>query len=567
MEGSKPPKPSLPFAWPIPSDGSESESDRTSVPFAHFAHASGIAGIASDIDDRGVAWLEELLGNSERKALILLAVYAGCPTRCKHLSRLLKLQNRSTQGTEFRILPMAGGTGAPANCLTLVSPDGSNPVCFFGATPNFGIPDPDPTQFNMAFRVDPALEDKLYSWFNSTWARAAPLTEATARIPALVPATGSADASKQWNEYCKKCVKDEQGEPQQGEESETPNRGVEDDDSTTSSASEETGKQPPSTSVGLHRLDRLAERVTHILGKGQQVTVVYGGALKPLDVPINARFFDQDPEERKGTVVRRQTFRIAAFSKEEQKMIDEYRKASRNVINKLGLPFEKGLYWMSDEMVPIFKKELSIIEEKAKADLIEIVGGKADSFVKSKRTQIMEDLEQMYLELVGKGGLPEGRLTEVLDRLEQRIQNALESEIVAPVTFHRITVDLQKTQPHEAPWAQMEKLVLALARFPRRGISKPNTLSGMTTGRNSILDAMNIEDDSILRIRKDSLNDATRRSDWDLDQLERIADSDIEYRDRCKAYFMMIDGKMSSEIQNFVDTKWSQQRDKGARSS
>lgn len=567
MEGAENPKPSLPFAWPIPSDGSESNPAGASVPFAHFAHASGIAGIASDIDDRGVAWLKELLGNSERKALILLAVYAGCPTRCKHLSQLLKLQNRTTAGTEFRILPMAGRTGAPANCLTLVSQDGSNPVCFFGATPNFGIPDPDPTHFNMAFRADPALEDKLCSWFNSIWARAAPLTESTADIPGLVPATGSADAAARWSEYCRLCSKPDQGDTQHEEESGTPDGGVEDDDSTTSSASKETDQQPPSASVGLHRLDRLAERVTRILGKGQQVTVVYGGSLKPLDVPISARFFDQDPEERKGTVVRRQSFRIAAFSKEEQKMIDEYRKASRNVINKLGLPFEKGLYWMSDEMIPIFKKELSVIEGKAKAALIELVGGMAHSFVESKRAQIKEDLEQMYQEVVGKGDLPEDRLTEVLDRLEQRIQNALESEIVAPVTFHRITVDLHKTHAHEAPWAQMENLVLALARFPRRGISKPNALSGMTTSRNSILDAMNIEDDSILRVRKDSLNDAMRRSDWDLDQLERIADSDVEDRDRCKAYFMIIDGKMSSAIQNFVDTKWSQQRDKGAKSS
>lgn len=567
MECSKPPKPSLPFAWPIPSDGSESKPAGATVPFAHFAHASGIAGIASDIDDSGVAWLEELLGNSERKALILLAVYAGCPTRCKHLSQLLKLQNRTTAGTEFRILPMADGPGAPANCLTLVSQDGSNPVCFFGATPNFGIPDPDPTQFNMAFRAEPALEDKWSSWFDSTWERAAPLTESTANIPGLVPATGSAEAAAQWNAYCRVCSKPDQGDTQQEEESETPDGGVEDVNSTTSSASEKTDQQPPSASVGLHRLDQLAERVIRILGKGQQVTVVYGGSVKPLDVPISPRFFDQDPEKRKGTVVRRQTFRIAAFSKEEQKLLDTHRKASRIVINKLGLPFEKGLYWMSDKMVPIFMKELSAIEKEAKADLIRLVRGKADTFVESKRAQIKEDLEQMYHEVGGRGELPAGRLTEVLDRLERRIQNALESEIVTPVTFQRITVKLQRTHTHEAPWAQMERLVLALAQFPRRVISKPNTLSGMTTDRSSILDAMNIEDDSILRVRKDSLNDAKRRSDWDLDQLERIADSDVEDRDRCKAYFMIIDGKMSSEIQNFVDTKWSQQQDKGTKSS
>ena len=566
MEDSKTPEPSLPFVWPIPVDGSESKSDGQGVPFEQLAaDARSIAGIVSDIDASGVARLEVLLRGTKRKALIVLAVYAGCPTRSEHLTRLLEIQNRATEGTEFRILPMVAGTGAPANCLTLVSQDKSNPVCLVGATPNFGIPDPDPTQFNVAFRTDPALEDKWSSWFDSTWARAARLTESTAGIPGLVPATGSADAAGQWNEYCRICSKHEHEETQQEAEAEALDEDSE--GSTTSSESEKTDQQPPSASIGLNRLDRLADRVIRILGRGRQVTVVYGGAVKPLDVPISARFFDQDPEERKGTVVRRQTFRIAAFSKEEQKEIEDYRKASRNVINKLGLPFENGLYWMSDEMVPIFKNELSVIEEQAKAALIALVCGKADTFVASKRTQIKENLEQMYKEVGGTGELPGGRLTDVLDRLERRIQNAVESEIVAPVTFHRITVDLQNTRTHEAPWAQMERLVLALARFPRRVISKPKTLSGITACQKSILDAMNLEDDSILRLKENSLRDATRQSDWDLYQLERIADSDIKERDRCKAYFMIIDGRESSQIQKFVDEKWSQQRDKATNPS
>ena len=229
MERSKTPKLSLPFVWPIPVDRLGTESDGGTVPFAHVtATASSIAGIASDINDGGVTWLEEFLGETERKALIVIAVYAGCPTRSEHLTRLLELQSNAINGTEFRILPMAAGPGAPANCLTLVSQDGSNPVCVFGATPNFGIPDPDPTQFNIAFRAEPALEDKWCSWFDSTWAQAARLTEATARIPALVPATGSPDTAAQWSEYYRVCSTPERGETQQAEEPDTLAKDVED---------------------------------------------------------------------------------------------------------------------------------------------------------------------------------------------------------------------------------------------------------------------------------------------------------------------------------------------------
>ena len=573
MKDSKASEPSLPFVWPFPSDGTEHDRDDQRVPIEHvFADADSIAGIVSDIDDEGVTRLEALLCTPDRKALIVLAVYAGCPTRFEHLSRLLKLQERETTHTQFRILPMTVGSGAPSNCLTVVPKVSSNPICLFGATPNLGIPEDDPTQCNVAFRAEPALEDELCGWFDRTWAQAAPLNESTARIPGLVPARGSADAAAQWCEYCKACRSAEQDERTQREEEsqreEMPATPDQDDGvSTQASASDKATDQSPSESIGLRRLDPLAERATRILGKGQQVTVVYEGAVKPLDVPISARFFDQNPEERTGTVVRRQTFRISAFSKEEQKMIDNHRKASRTVINKLGLPFEKGLYWMPYEMIPILKEEIATIENEAKEALNRLVGPNSGTFVEGKRMQIKRDLERTYRELDGDGDLPRARLTEVLDRLDRRIQSALESEVVAPVTFHTITVDLQSKNAHEAPWAQIEKLILALARFPRRIISKPKTLSGITADRSSVLDAMNIEDDSIMRVMKDSLMQAIHISQWDLDQLERITDSDIGERDRCEIYLMIIDGESNSKIEQFVHEKWSERREERTMSS
>ena len=576
VKDSKAPERSIPFVWPFSSDEREHDRDDQRVPIEDvLVDAGSIAGIVSDIDDEGVTRLEALLCAPDRKALIVLAVYAGCPTRSEHLARLLKFQERETAHTQFRILPMTVGSGAPSNCLTVVPKVSGNPICLFGATPNMGIPEHDPTQCNVAFRAEPALEDELCGWFNRMWAQAAPLTESTAKIPSLVPARGSADAAAQWSEYCKVCRSAEQDERTQREEESrqeetpaTPDQDDQDDgESTQASASDKATDQSPSESIGLRRLDPLAERATRILGKGQQVTVVYEGAVKPLDVPISARFFDQGPEERTGTVVRRQTFRISAFSKEEQKMIDNHRKASRTVINKLGLPFEKGLYWMPNDMIPIFKKEIATAENEAKDALNRLVDSHAGTFVESKRMDIQRDLEETYRELDGEGDLPRTRLTEVLDQLERRIQDALESEIVTPVTFHTITVDLQSTNAHEAPWAQMEKLILALARFPRLVISKPKTLSGIATDRSSVLNAMNIEDDAILQVMKDSMNEAIRSSRWDLDQLERIADSDIEERDRCKVYLMIIDGRPNSTVQQFVHEKWSERREHRVKSS
>ena len=553
MEGSKAPEPSLPFVWPLPADESEAKSDGAAVPFAHLiAHASSIAGIASDIDDGAVTWLEKILAKPERKALIVLAVYAGCPTRSEHLTRLLELQHRATEGTEFRILPMATGPGTPANCLTLVPQDGSNPVCLFGATPNFGIPDPDPTHFNMAFRAEPALEDKWSSWFDSTWARAAPLTEVTANIPGLVPASVSPDAAAQWSKYCRVCSAPKRGGTKQEEEPDTLAR--EDEDPTTTSRQETRARQPPSAAVGLHRLDRLANRVTLLLQKGKQVTVVYAGAIGPLDVPINARFFNQDPEKWNGTVVRRQSFRISAFSKEDQKQIDKYRMSSRTIMNKLALPLEKGLYWMPIEMIPIFKEEIAVAELKAKDELFGLVSPHPSSFVEGKRMEIEQDLERTYQDIIGKGDLPRGKLAEVLDLLERKIQAALESNIITPVSFLDVSLDLQRSEEeHEAPWMQVEKLILSLARFPRRIKSKPSLLQDLATDPELVLKAMDVETDAFLQFAHLNEGKAIDCAKRELDLLDRIADSDIGGRDRCEVYLMIIDGKNDTEIHKFVN--------------
>jgi len=551
VKDSRASEPSLPFVWPFPDDETEHDRDDQRVPIEHvLADASGIAGIVSDIDDKGVNWLKAQLCASECKALIVLAVYAGCPTRSEHLARLLKFQERKTAHAQFRILPMTGGCGAPSNSFIVVPRDNRNRTCLFCATPNFGLAKSDATQCNVAFLAEPALTDEWSGWFDRTWDQAAPLNESTARIPGLVPARGSADAAAQWLEYCSVCRSAEQDERTQREEMPaTPDQ--DDGESTQASASDKATDQSPSESIGLHRLDPLAERVTRMLGKGQQVTVVHAGAVKPLDVSVSARFFNLEPEERKGTgtVVRRQTFRVSAFSKKEQRMINNYRSVSRTLINKLGLPFEKGLYWMPYDMIPILENEIARAEKEAKEALNRLVGPYARTFVQGKRMQITQDLEETYRELGGPGDLDRDCVTRILDELEEKIQRALGSDIVAPVTFQTISIDLQREDANKALWSQMNKLVLALARFPRQVILKQKTLSGITTDQSSVLDAMNIEDDFILRVMKDNLMQAIHIAEWDLDQLEGFADADIGEQDRCRAYLMIIDGYSSSRVE------------------
>ena len=65
-------------------------------------------------------------------------------------------------------------------------------------------------------------------------------------------------------------------------------------------------------------------------------------------------------------VVQRQSFRVSAFTEEELKKIEGYRKGTQAIIKKLCLPLEKGLYWIPDQMHSIFDKEVEAKNEEAK---------------------------------------------------------------------------------------------------------------------------------------------------------------------------------------------------------
>jgi len=554
VRDSKASERSLPYVWPFPVDESESRPSGENVPYEEVtAAARSISGVVSDIDAHGVAWLEELLHEPKREARIVLALYAGCPTRVEQLTRLLEIQRREASRIEFRVLPVTVATGAPANCLTVIPGDGRNPVCLFGGTPNFGISKYDPTQFNVAFRADLALIDEWYSWFERTRIRGAPLTESTAKIPSLIPATGSAEAAAQWRDYCNVCANEEQEEEtQQAESSATPVQNI--DASIQTSVSNQTPRQPTSASSSVSRLVQLVARVTRLLKKGRLVTAVSTGAVGPLDIPVNARFFNQQSEDRDEFVVHRQSFRISAFTEEEQQQIDTYRNHTRTVMNSLGLPFERALRWMPHKMIPLFKKELSALEKEAGALINQFVRSNLKTFIEDRRTQIEECLKRTYKEFGGQGDLPPDKLNEVLDKLEGKIQKALDSGIVTPVSFLDVAIDLQRPQAHEDPWKQVETLILALARFPRKNILRPKVFPKLTTDPALIHDAMNVQDDAIVTLNEADPVQATRIAKRELNLLDRIVNSDIETPYRCMVYLMIIAGKSDTEIYRHLNT-------------
>ena len=529
----------LPYVWPSAAELMEQVHNSPAVPFDHaLENTASILGIVSGIDERGVTYLETFLKQrSEHVVRIILAVYAACPTRSHHLTRLLDFQTQAAGKVIFRILPkISTGAVAPANCLTAVPVDRTAPVFLFGPTPNFSIDGADRTQVNMAFKAEMALFDQWYHWFNDTWSQAAPLTEATTDIPALIPAPGSTKAAALWRDYCDKLKPPACNPPTPPDLKE-----VKDD------------QKPDDLENPIIPLpDPLVDRMNRLLEEGKQVTIAHSHAVQPVEYPVNPRLLGLKAEYRDRTVIQRQSFRVSAFTNEELKKIEGYRKGTQAIIKKLGLPLEKGIYWMPDQVISIFENEIEAKNKDARQALAMLVGGNARSFVESKKNQIKEDLTTVSKRLGGGDNISQDALQKVTDGLSSRIQCALDERLLTPVTPSKVRFDLFEKEGWQAPWAQAEKLLLALARFPRQVILGTRALSGLQTSETEILTAMNIADDIILKVEKYDRWEAKHRSRSELRTLEWIENANIEGRDRCEAIFMLIDGKLHSEIHQFV---------------
>ena len=548
---TEPTKP--PFVWPSVSILAGSTEYPNRVPFEGVLdNATVVFGVIAGLDDSGSEWLSQLLRRRDDiSMLLILAVFGGCPTRRRDLERLLNLQECSAGRIDFRLLPMDTNVGAPANCLVATGTDNREAVALVGPTFNFGLKQADRTQVNFAFPVEAVLLDNFRRWFDWTWLTATPLTADTADIPALVPATGTLEAAALWEDYCLRCF---------AVGGSTFERGAEapalDPESGEVRASRQDGDAEPLSPTEILKLpkrDKVAERVARLYAAGKQVTIASSAAVRPLDVPVNPGIFGQQSRRRDGSIEQRQEFRVSVFSEDELKTINNFRRGSQAIIGRISLPLEKGVHWIPAEAIPILKREIESLNDKAQIKVKGIIGCNIEKFIESKIDKIKEDVSNVYERLGHTGEVPQSAITELTDELKRRITLSVGEHFVAPVTFTSVGFD-PPTNPidsgAEAPWVQARQLVLALARFPRDVFTQPKKLGGLETPRQNILEAMDVEGDCIL---KEPFG--RKLEDWARDDksiLDRIVASDIGDRARCEAGFMLIDGQSLEVIEGYI---------------
>ncbi len=253
-------------------------------------------------------------------------------------------------------------------------------------------------------------------------------------------------------------------------------------------------------------------------------------------------------------VAQHQSFSVSALTDEELKEINEHREATRTILEKLGLPLGNGAYWLPNQATKILEREWEARNEEGQRKLGELVNGEVDAYVKCKLDLIKKDLNGVYQRLGGKGEVPEGCLTKVVSDMEQRITQALEGKICAPVTLSGIQIRPSGQADWQAQWEQAEKLVLALARFPRKAIAargRPGWyLSQLQTDAEEVLRAMDVANDEILKGWDEWRTKG--RAQLELRVLDEISEAEISSRDRCEAGLMLIDGSTPEDIDRFI---------------
>ena len=309
--------------------------------------------------------------------------------------------------------------------------------------------------------------------------------------------------------------------------------------------------------LGLSTLDKLADRLTRIVANGRQAIIAASNAVRPLDAPVNPAAIGQQSEYRDGSIIQRQSFRVSVFEDTELKEINKFRKGSQAVIEKLGLPLEKGLDWVPNSVIAIVESEIKAIDEMAREMLMRLIGNSVADYIKTKTDKIEKDLSAVYRRLGGEGKVPPAAMTQLINDLTRRMERAIGGHFVTPVAYSATHFFLSSDEGNQgleegihAPWAQAARLSLALARFPRTVAIKPKTLAGLQTPEAEIVAAMNVANDVFAKIPWD--REFERRARSELQLLDRIDGAAMTDRARCEASFMIIDGVLPRDIHQFI---------------
>lgn len=554
-----------PFLWPDTRYLAKQATYPDVPPMAEVVRdAELISGVLVDATERTLAWLEDLLcRNPARRIRLVVVISPACPTREEHLRAFLKLSesHRTEKGgsLDVRILAMSDHYGEdcrhavlpPTTIQAHISKSGETWTCI-GSVGDSGHGPVFTGSLNLVFRSDPALRNAWRKWFQYLQGSAARLTEETCQIPHLVPPQGTEEAALAWAEFMATCAQN--GDEESGSPTVDPETGevIADAD----------GNPPDPWDGGDTALDALAEKFQEIYAAGSLVSVNELTRIKPLEIPVKAALLGQSSVKTVGTLTQKQSFSLKIFDEHICKEIDKCRKIA-DLVEVLSFPLSLGNRWLPNAAKPLLERELEARNERGLKTLVEALGGKPDSlatitgasdeekkvrqdkiqslvgdFIARKKEVILADLNQMYRDLKRGDAVPDDKVKEVLDEVEERLSAALGARVTPTCTYNSLAAPDLSSTALDDNWIQPLSLLEEAAVKFREQLANPfyfdRKFSGKAFTKEEFLQTCNVFEDRIVAVPEYD------RAKAEIVQIKEIMEGETTPKEKCQAVWQLV---------------------------
>ena len=552
-------KPQTPFVWPEPRAIEEIGAYDLTPPFAELVmESTSVFGIVSAVTSRGVAVVEDWLNsNQELNASLIVVVYPACATRQADLLELRRIVESAPERLSVHIYPLDRTTNRGSNALCFMSPDSNSVQMVTGPTQDFGVERLHDGHVNMVFRADAVLAESFKRYFDWLWARSRDITaDGAVIIPDLVLPKGTEEGTRLWQDYMNgpavRHVDPDTGEVTfKAEDREVPpivaHVNPETGDVTLKTQEGEVIEAPTET-LGLAKLDQLAESMARLYEKGALVSIDKLSRIPPLDAPLSPKLFGDVSELHKGNVTRKVSMRVSVIDEGMLAEIEKRRKGLRTVLNKFTFGLADGMRWMPSTARNLFEAELTLVNEEGKKLISDLLKGDVDAFLKSRREALVTDINGMYAELGRTGQVTDDVITKVVESLKERLSKTQSCDFMPKLSYSVVGFG-RLDNSTASPWGQAFSLLADIATFPRKALTDRFFFHGLRVSEDDLIDAMNVADDALCRDR--DTRGIKNRCKAELDVLSRIEKTPMDSRERCEFVWRILRG----DAANVIDAK------------
>ena len=572
--------------------------------FADADLISGVLVGAADGTIRWLDQLRQVEGKRRiLLVLVLFPAGPTREEHLRAINTLLAPSNEGEQSLEVRLLPIADIYGGDFNWASLPPTviQGHNTrtartVMSIGSVNDAGDAPITVGSLNFVFEPDDALRNGWRQWFQYVFSSAAPLIEDTLQIPYLVPAKGDPEAARLWEAFELTCrgknssakaapevdpvtgdVKTDAG----GEEVVPWDGGqtaldplalifqqvyasgwlVTVDEATrikplTMPVNATLLGQQAGRTVGALRqrqsftLQVLDDAVDKAIEKCRKVTDLFELLTYPLSqgnrwLPDAAKgLLEKELESRnkQGHIALWDALGGGEITPEAAKsLVDKELKSGDPKIHKA---LQTGLG--NGDCTPeaaknLLKNGINSDNKELKKACRNALGGYCITQFIAKRTEsIRKDLNEMYRQLGQGNAVPEDKLKTVLDEVEQRLKQALETRITPRAVYNPIGApNITATAPDEN-WNQPLSLLARSARILRESLTDPffpRRFTNLSFSADDFRKSCDVFEDDIVARQEGN------RAKLELNRVDEIINATKPIKEKCQDVWRLIKGE------------------------